>query len=478
MRDKRTALTALALALALAPRAGLADEAPVTVSDYATAMNAAAAQLDVEISDRQKAGEMAAAQRLVLAAAMVRRTAEEFRSAEQEAMTQPVSGLPAPVPARAEAALAKANEAQTRAADDAGFANEAHVTYDALLAVLPQKTPHPVLFGMLSGDLAPPDAPLGYDIVIYGYRLIDSIYKTEPVALYGKSELDAANVAVKDDRIEITLPEAVKKAVHFDPPPCQSRPSFGLRVHNVYAETFGKWPILWHSQAETNIDFYALPTPVIYSAAIVADAEASSVKSSTVNFRQKAELTFADCDRTATADIVAPLPEDARDVTCSAAWVDTSSVTKASSRCAVEGHAVHAVGEVAGGAKICSPDKLCTCSTQAQGWLEVTGSYRIVEVASQMQVAADWPPLSFPAGGVAHGRIDLGDGRRLRHIALALTRRACPTPVDSINLPVGEDPNAKVTGVSKTGAFRAAIQGGALTVGAADAVAASGESTP
>jgi hypothetical protein len=59
-----------------------------------------------------------------------------------------------------------------------------------------------------------------------------------------------------------------------------------------------------------------------------------------------------------------------------------------------------------------------------------------------------------------------------------LTRRACPTPVDSIDLPIGEDPEAKTTGVSKTGAFRASLQGGALTVGAADAVAAGGESMP
>jgi len=59
-----------------------------------------------------------------------------------------------------------------------------------------------------------------------------------------------------------------------------------------------------------------------------------------------------------------------------------------------------------------------------------------------------------------------------------LTRRACPTPVDAIGLSVGEDPDAKVTGISKTGAFRASLQGGALTVGAADAVASSGESTP
>ena len=92
--------------------------APRTVSDYANAMNASAARLDAAVTERQQAGDMAAAQRLVLAAAMVRRAAEEFRGAEQEALTDPVSGLPAPLPERLAAALARqAEKAESRAAD-------------------------------------------------------------------------------------------------------------------------------------------------------------------------------------------------------------------------------------------------------------------------------------------------------------------------------------------------------------------------
>jgi hypothetical protein len=331
---------------------------------------------------------------------------------------------------------------------------------------------------MLSADLAYAAAPLGHDIVIYGFRIVDPFYKIAPVVSYSRSELPASDVVVQDDRIDVTLPDAVKAAVHFAPPPCLSRPSFGLRIRSVYAEAFGRWPIIWRSQVVSNVDFYALPTPVFYSATITANAETTSANSTSVDFRQRASLTVADCERTASSDILLPLPGNARDVTCSAAWVDTSSANRVTSRCSVEDGKVHAVGAISGGSKICSPEKLCTCSSQAQGWLEASGTYHIVETTSRMQVEADFAPLTFPAGGVAHGRIALGDDQKLRHVSLALTRRACPTSVDSVDLQVGDDPEGKATGVSKTGAFRASIQGGMVTIGAADAIAASGERTP
>ncbi len=93
------------------------------------------------------------------------------------------------------------------------------------------------LFGMLAGDLADAGAPLGHDVVVYGSRLIDPIYNIAPVVMYGRTEISAANVVLKDDRLEVTLPDAVKTAVNFAPTPCASRPSFGLRVRSVYGET-------------------------------------------------------------------------------------------------------------------------------------------------------------------------------------------------------------------------------------------------
>lgn len=473
MRYTFPVLSALCLA-AFAP-AALADDAPQTVSDYANVMNDVAGSLDVQITVRQKAGDMAAAQRLVLAAAMIRRVAEEFRGAEQDYMTEDASGLAAPVPERLQAVVAAAKAAEADAADQPAFVDKAQATFNALIAALPAKTPHPIVYGLLSRDLA--GGALPSDVVVYGYRLIDPLYKVNPVVLFGKTEI--SSTVVHDDRIDVTLPEDVKKIVDFAPPPCDSRPSFGIRVRSLYAERHGFfWPFAWHSQVLTNADFYTLPTPVFYTAKVLVSMETGSEKTAVVPFEEKSNLTAADCESTSKAEVVVPLPANVKNVTCAADWVDASGAQKMSSHCAADGGAVHAVGEITAGARVCSPEKLCSCPSPAQGFLEARGSYQILEAGGAVKVESEAAALNFPAGGMALGRVTAPQGAKLRHIALGLSRRACPTQVDSIDLNIGDDPEGRAAGVSKSGAFRAVFREGGLSVGAADAFAPNIDKTP
>jgi len=76
------------------------------------------------------------------------------------------------------------------------------------------------------------------------------------------------------------------------------------------------------------------------------------------------------------------------------------------------------------------------------------------------------------------GRVTAPQGAKLRHIALSLSRRACPKPVDSIDLNIGDDPEGRASGVSKTGAFRATIRDAGLSVGASDAFNVENDKTP
>ncbi len=222
--------------------------------------------------------------------------------------------------------VAKAKEAEKSAADQPAFVEDAQRTFNALIAALPAKTPHPVIYGLLSRDLAAAGA-LPSDIVIYGYRLIDPVYKTKPTVLFGKTEIPGA--VVNDDRIAVTLPEDVKKTVGFAPAPCEERASFGLRVHSAYAERHGFWPFAWHSEVLTNTDLYALPTPIFYTAKVLTSAETATEKTATVPFQEKSNLAAADCDRTSKVEVVVPLPEHVRNVTCAADWVETSGAAEA-----------------------------------------------------------------------------------------------------------------------------------------------------
>jgi hypothetical protein len=472
MRMKIPALTALSLAIL--GSAAVADEAPRTVSDYANVMTASAARLDELVTARQKAGDMAAAQRLVLAAAMTRRASDEFRIAEQNSLTDDVSGLPEPVPARIAAAVAEAAAAGTRAADDPAFIDHAQRAFNALMAVLPMKTPHPIVYGVLASDIA--EAKLSADIVVYGYRLIDPVLKTAPTVRYKNSEI--ATVAVKDDRIEIALPPDVRKETQFAPSPCESRPGFALRVEASYAQRRGFWPLSWHSELVTTADVFVLPSPVIYTARITTSVDALVAKTATVPFEQKSELTVADCEETRAASVEVALPEGYKNLTCAAEWVDVSGALRQSGRCAVEGGALRVTGEIAGGTKVCSPDKLCTCPSSAQGFLVAKGSYQIQTAGETAQVVAEAKPLTFAAGGRAEGQLAVAAGGKLRHVALSFSRRACPAEVDAIDLNIGDDPRGRADAVSKTGAFRAVVKGDELTAGAIDAYPTALDKTP
>ncbi len=456
-------LTSLALNVAFAFAAG----APRTVGDYAGAMNAVAEKLDLQLTVRQRAADAASAQRLSLVAAMIRRASAEFRSAEQEHIVENADTLPAPVKARLDAAFALTLEAERRAAPEPRFVDEAHANFNAFIDALPVKTPHPTLYGLMSNDLADAQNKLGADVVIYGDRLIDPLYGESPSVRIADTDLPAAALHVTAGRIDVTLPPQAKAAVRFDPPPCEPRPSFGLRVHDNYAQAHGLfWPLVWHTRVETNADLYALASPVMFEARIEAAAETSATQSTTQEFRRRSQFAVADCERNKTVQIEFAAPEGASDIVCKAEWTDAAGQTATSGQCERSGGILRASGVLTGLATVCSPDKLCACAAHSQGVLEISGSYQVPTTASGLTPVSDLVPLEFPAGGLARRTLAAA---RLRHIKLDFARRGCPILADNLEITPGED--ASGVAVSKSGAFRAVFQDGQLSVGSAEAFA-------
>jgi hypothetical protein len=452
--------------LAMIAGAARAEEPPRTVGDYATAMNAVAERLDLQLAQRQKAADAAAAQRLSLIAAMVRRASAEFRSAEQSAIVDDAYTLPAPVRAKFDAAFALTLEAERRAASEPAFVDQAQSTFNALLDALPVITPHPTFYGLLSSDLAEPQPPLAADVVVYGHRLIDPLYGETPGVSFNGTELPASAVHATASRLDITLPPPVRAAVHFAPPPCEQRPSFGLRVHDTYAKAHGFWPFIWHTPVETNADLYALASPVLFEARIQASAETPATADAVQDFTRRSDFAVADCEQTKTVQVEVAAPEGASDVVCQAAWTNASGQTSTSGQCERQGGVLRATGVLTGQKKICSPDKLCTCSALSQGSLEISGHFRVALPASGLTPLTGIAPLEFPAGGIARRTLPT---ERLRQVKIDVQRRDCPENIDTLEMSLGAE--ASGAAVSRTGAFRALYRGGELSVGSAEAFA-------
>ena len=460
------------IALCLAPwlaTGALAAPAPKTVGDYITQMNDIGRRLDLQVAQRQQAGEVAAAQRVALVAAMVRRASAEFRGAEQAQVTDEPGALPAPIKSRIDAAYARASEAETRAAADPRFIDEAQATFNALIEALPEPTPHPTFYGLLANDLTDAEGRLPADVVIYGDRIVDPVYATPPVVSYAGTELPPEAVRVAGDRLEVTLPESVKAAVHFAPPPCARRPPFGLRVHSVYAQAHEIWPILWHTTIETNDDVFALASPILFEARVSGLVEAAASEAASVPFRQLSDFAVADCEQTKTVEVAMAPPEGASDVVCQARWVSLTGKGDTSGACQTREGKIVATGTLTGAAKVCSPDKICSCTSLTQGFLEISGAYRVSRTASGLKPLTPPTPLVFAQGALAEQAFP----ERARQLKIDISRRDCPVVADRITIDLGGEADASALAMSPSAAFRAAIGEGRLRVGSAEAFTSS-----
>ena len=256
----------------------------------------------------------------------------------------------------------------------------------------------------------------------------------------------------------MTLSPELRKSLDFAPSPCETRAGFGLRVIGVYAQPRGIWPIAWNNELRSAADLFVLPSPVFYTARIIARVEQLTQTTATVPFEARSGLVVADCGETRGAEVDVPLPAGVANVKCASDWVDASGADNAAGRCVVEGDRLRATGELVGGLKVCSPDKLCTCPSSAQGFLRASGSYQAPAAGETVKSQAEAKPLTFAAGSLAEGPLDLAAAGRLRHLTLSLSRRGCPAEVDALDLNIG-DPRERAEAVSKTGAFRAVYRG-------------------
>jgi len=214
----------------------------------------------------------------------------------------------------------------------------------------------------------------------------------------------------------------------------------------------------------TNADLYALASPVRFAATIEATAETPAITAATQSFRRRSEFAVVDCEQTRKVEVEVTAPEGASDIVCKAVWTDAAGQTETSGQCERNGGTLRATGVLTGLARICSPDKLCACSSHSQGVLEMSGSYRVPQTGSGLTAVPGLAPLDFPIGGLARRALK---AEQLRLIKLDIARRDCPVVADTIQITLGDDQSGSA--VSKSGAFRAAYQGGELSVGSAEA---------
>ena len=208
----------------------------------------------------------------------------------------------------------------------------------------------------------------------------------------------------------MTLPDDVKTALDFAPSPCESRAGFGLRLRRGLRATARRLAdfLEQRSCAPTPIST-SLPSPVFYTAKVLASVEQLTQKTTTAPFEARSGLVVADCGQTRTAEVdrAAAAGRHERDLLRRLG----RRLGRAKHRRAGasnEGGRLRITGELVGGQKVCSPDKLCTCPNSAQGFLRATGSYQSQSAGESVKSETEATPLTFAAGSLAEGTLDIG----------------------------------------------------------------------
>ena len=319
-------------------------------------------------ADRQKAGDMAAAQRLALVAAMVRRAASEFRGAEQDYMTDDVSGLPAPVPGAHRRCARKGGRGRARRRRPSGVRRRRATARSTRCSRLCRsKTPHPMIYGLLSNDLADPVAPLAER------RRHLRLSPDRSVSTRRRRRCSTTRRSCRPPRVEIDRrPDRSDTAGRrqeggqFRAAALRARAPAsrsGCARSSRESRGFGRSPGTPRTTIRTR-DLFALPTPIdLYrrdrrQRRNDRRADADGRISSEVGVRRS---PIAGRRRRSKSSV--PLPDKAKDVKCTRrldryerARRSTSAIAGSRARSFTPSEKSRA------GAEVCSPDNLCTCS--------------------------------------------------------------------------------------------------------------------
>ena len=266
----------------------------------------------------------------------------------------------------------------------------------------------------------------------------------------------------------MTLPDDVKKAVGFAPGALRSARQLraaGARRPTAAARASGRWS--WSTQVLTTADLYVLPSPVFLRPPRSSPApQAAAATVATATFEQKSDLAIADCgeERRGRGRRAAAGGREGRR-SAPATGSTPPARSKIASRCVRrERRGARARANSSAARESARRTSSAPAPISAQGLLAANGQLSGRGAGARGEGRAEPAPLTFPAGGVAEGRIDRAatgascamSGSASR--AAPARRRSTRSISTSATIPQGQ-----AAGVSKTGRVPRDVQRRRLT---------------
>ncbi|MET4493546.1 hypothetical protein [Bradyrhizobium sp. LA7.1] len=444
-----------------------------TIGAFLDGLRATVKQLEDSAHSLIDHGNIALAQQQMLLAGIISRTIEQVSSAYANALDKTFSqlsvaeqntfkGLSEQVDALSGLEDKTSSDVQQVIYKTQGAANQ-------LLDRLPFGERYPIFYGVSIRDLTTDPAQHPSDIEIIGFHLSDPKQdRKTPKVSVADQQIPENLMSVREDRIQIQLPDALKGKIGFGNKACDPRKTFPITMIVFYSVNQGFWPISWSSAKEMKFNANALPGVDLYDLKVKYSGIRTTTPIVSHPFSARSGYAAMGCEQTTTAAATYQLPEGAQEIQCSAAWVDTSNIGSSSQNCAVGGLVATGSGSMRGRNKDCIKvppfgPTVCNCPGGGHGTLQISGTYKVPEPKNENLDGVDVGAYVLKGGSDVSTSLPADATVTIKKVQVSVARKACETELDSIaiNVPAA---NQKLSQTSNSGLFQATLWNGQLNV--------------
>jgi|GEM_PF-6525235 len=453
--------------------------AGITISTFLQSLNETIRQLEQSASFLLSQGNNAAAQQQMLLAGILRELVSNVKSAYADSLNltfEQVNVTAFNASMVVLQAIGDVSRLEASASKDVQQAiYKAQGAANQVLDRIPLIKRVPIFYGITSHDLLDSSVDHPADIEMYGFHLIDDKleYKAPRIKVYG-NEIPSTFVSVQSDRLQIKLPEDIKKKIGFGFSPCDTRKAFQVEATIYYGVDNGIfWPFT--STGERNVTFsgFTLPDPDVFDVTVSYNGTRTTHSSNIESFSVQSGEVKVGCEEGGGGTARFEAPANATELNCSSGWVETSNLKNTGQNCAVGGTVATATGTIRGRDRDCvpvvsqvlglitGPKYSCNCPGGGHGALQLSGTYR-VPVTSTDPAANGLAGAFALTSESASYTLPSDTSLKLSNVIVEIHRKSCSAQFDALRINVPDNTNLAVSQASEKGYFSTKYQFGQL----------------
>lgn len=327
-----------------------------------------------------------------------------------------------------------------------------------LMDRMPLTDKSPVYFGVQTRDVLSSFDPNPNDITITGYHLVDKRLNnrlpTIEIAVNGKTyKIPADRMTAQFNRIDISLPDDLRRAIRIDNQPCDPMHLFHLAGTTYYEGGFFNTSQQFDFSANLN------PGARLYNIKVITDGSRTAPTPVQSTFSNTSGEVQVGCNHSASTTVTWSGPEGAGQITPGWAWVETDKLKAQTANAVTTGTSASATGTITGLDEQCA-GPFCNCPGGGHGKLNVSGTY----VTTQTVTSPFHDEREVTHVNPTHISIPSETILKLSSVDFQITRKGCTQVLDTVHISVPPDANRIIQADSTNGFFEVTLQPGQADV--------------